>query len=160
MRKAKFKEYEDICSSAEKKIEGEIKKIKEGIKGERTKLMNNRKNHRDISGRAETIQKSYVDWVKVLTQKQNCLLTAYRESNRRVREESEPDYFQKDIEIAPHLVAPPSFSFPELDEEKIEEVLNEIDLMDKKTDEDAKKVLDRFRKIKAIQVDSMYSLQS
>ena len=39
-------------------------------------------------------------------------------------------------------------------------MLNEIDLMDKKKDEDAKKVRDRFRKIKTIQVDSMYSLQS
>ena len=81
---------------------------------ERTKIMNNRKNHEDLVTRARNLQEQYARWVAVLGKTQNHLLAVYRQSNEQARNEPAPNYFNQNQEIDHKFVTPPIFNPPEL----------------------------------------------
>lgn len=124
-RKETHESYTNLKSTARKEMEQVIKNAEALIDDERTKAINIRREREDLINRAKRLRENYIDWIDTLGTQQTHLLMLYRDSNRQVRSEPPPGYFNSDMPIDESLRQPPIFTAP--DEVNMERVVEAVE---------------------------------
>ena len=106
--------YKKLVATARNEMERTVKKAEDQIADERTKVMNMRTEHNNLTVRAKALRQDYANWVLVLEKTQNFLLATYRDSNQKVRTEPAPNHFNDKLPIDQQFTKAPETDLPEL----------------------------------------------
>ena len=141
-RKEAHASYNKLVSDTRAEIDQSRVKANAKADDERTKIMNNRKNHEDLVTRARSFQGQYARWIEVLGKTQNHLLAEYRRSNEKARSDNAPNHFNQTVGIDQKLVEPPTFDAPEIRNDR--EVVDAVQDATDKINVIAEDVLEKF----------------